>query len=336
MMKRWVVILLCLAAVASFTACGAGASQADTSGGKLKVSVTFNAMKEFVEAVGQDKVEVTAIIPDETEAHGFEPKAQDLASLSTAKVFVYNGLGMEGWVEDAIEAANNANLIVVDASEGADVIERDTDADDHHEDTAHNEDAEHEEDGNHTEDAAHEEEHKEEGHHHGKYDPHLWIGIKGAQAQAQNIKDALIEADQDNKDIYEKNCESFVSQLESLYNEYSAKFQTIEKKSFVTGHAAFGYLCRDFGLVQSSVSDVFAEGEPSAQQLAELVEYCREHDVTTIFAEEMASPAVSETLANEVGARVQTIYTMETNEDGKTYIERMEENLAKIYESLTK
>jgi zinc transport system substrate-binding protein len=334
MIKRWAVVLLCLAAVVSFSACGTGSSQTDT--GKLKVSVTFNAMKEFVEAVGQDKVEVTAIIPDGTEAHGFEPKAQDLVSLSTAKVFVYNGLGMEGWVEEAIGAANNANLIVVDASEGADVIERDTDADDHHEDADHHEEAEHDEDANHAEDAAHEEEHEEEGHHHGKYDPHLWIGIKGAQTQVQNIKTALIKADPENKDFYEKNCESFVSQLESLYNEYSAKFQSAEKKNFVTGHAAFGYLCRDFGLVQSSVSDVFAEGEPSAQQLSELVEYCRVNNVTTIFAEEMASPAVSETLANEVGAKVQTIYTMETNEDGKTYLERMEENLAKIYESLMK
>ncbi len=82
------------------------------------------------------------------------------------------------------------------------------------------------------------------------------------------------------------------------------------------------------------MSDIFAEGEPSAMQLAELVEYCREHDVTTIFAEEMASPEVSKTLASEVSAKVETIYTMENNEDDKSYLERMEENLSKIYDSL--
>ena len=48
-------------------------------------------------------------------------------------------------------------------------------------------------------------------------------------------------------------------------------------KNFVTGHAAFAYLCRDFGLEQNSVEDVFAEGEPNAAQLAELIEYCKEN-----------------------------------------------------------
>lgn len=59
-------------------------------------------------------------------------------------------------------------------------------------------------------------------------------------------------------------------------------------------------------------------------------------DVKTIFTEEMASPAVSQTLANEVGAGVETIYTIEGNEDNMTYLERMTDNPAKIYKSLAK
>lgn len=151
-----------------------------------------------------------------------------------------------------------------------------------------------------------------------------------------NIKDGLVEADPSNKDYYEQNCSDYVTQLENLYNQYNEKFQSASKKSFVTGHAAFGYLCRDFGLEQNSVEDTFAEGEPTAQQLSELVEYCKANGVTTIFAEEMASPDVSQTLANEVGAKVETIYTIESAEDNMTYLERMESNLSKIYESLTK
>ena len=81
---------------------------------------------------------------------------------------------------------------------------------------------------------------------------------------------------------------------------------------------------------QNSVEDVFAEGEPNAAQLAELIKYCKENNITTIFAEEMASPEVSKTLASEVGAKVETIYTIESNEDNnKTYLERMDENLTK-------
>ncbi|MEN6595176.1 MAG: metal ABC transporter substrate-binding protein [Clostridiaceae bacterium] len=302
MMKKWSILLLCLLAAVALAACGSAQTSAQADD-QLAVTVTFDAIKEFAEAVGGDQVAVSVIIPTGTEPHDFEPKAQDLVGLSSADVFIYNGLGMETWVDDAVSAANNEKLVVVDASTGADAIVN----------TDEGEIAEH-----------------------GQYDPHLWLSIKGAETEITNIKDAFVAADPDNKDYYETNCADYIAQLETLFNEYSAKFATVEKKSFVTGHAAFGYLCRDFGLTQNSVEDVFAEGEPSAQQLAELVEYCKQNGVTTIFAEEMASPDVSQTLANEVGASVKTIYTMESAEDDLSYLERMADNLSEIYESLSK
>ncbi|MGB8454471.1 MAG: metal ABC transporter substrate-binding protein [Anaerocolumna sp.] len=328
MLRKWTTMLVCLIIAVSLSACSNNKNQegktdessapvnsteqvsepANSTGqtstleeSKIKVSVTFNAMKEFVLAVGKDKVEISTIIPDGTEPHDFEPKAQDLVNLSTANVFVYSGLGMEAWADEAIKAADNSNLIAVEASKGAEAIEN-TDP--------------------------------EEVEEHGQYDPHIWLSLKGAELEVENIKDALVQADPSNKDYYETNYNDFISQLENLFNEYNGKFQSVEKKSFVTGHAAFGYLCRDFGLEQNSVEDTFAEGEPSAQQLTELVEYCKENKVTTIFAEEMASPDVSQTLAKEVGAKVETIYTVESNEDDLTYLDRIKGNLAKIYDGL--
>lgn len=303
MLKKCTVLFLCILAVVNLAACGTGNEADDAKESKVQVSVTFNAMEEFVKAVGGDKVEVSTIIPDGTEPHDFEPKAGDIAALSTAGILVYNGLGMEEWIEDAISAAKNENLISVQASDGAELIVN-TD--------------------------------EEEIDEHGQYDPHLWLSLKGAQVQVENIKDALVEADPENKEYYENNCDEYLTKLEELYQEYYEKFQSVEQKSFVTGHAAFAYLCRDFGLEQNSVEGVFGEGEPSAQQLAELTDYCKKNNVTTIFAEEMASADVSKTLANEVGAKVETIYTMESSEDNKTYLERMEDNLAKIYDSLSK
>jgi zinc transport system substrate-binding protein len=273
---------------------------------KVQVVVSFDAIKELVYVIGKEKVEISKIIPDGAQVHGFEPKAQDLKSLSTADLLVYNGAGMELWIDNAIEAVNNENLVIVDSSLNADLIEIE----------------------------AVEEEHEDEDHDHGSFDPHLWLGLKGAQTQIKNIRDGLIKADPNNSEFYSQNYDEFYNQLEKLYQEYSEKFSKIENKTFVTGHAAFGYICRDFGLTQSSVRDVFAEGEPSAKQLAELVEYCKVNNVTTIFSEKLTSPAVSETLANEVGAKVEKIYTIAVNEDNKSYLERMTENLDKIYNSL--
>lgn len=303
MFKKITALFLCLFTVLAFSACGNG-KQASTAGnGKVKVSVTFDAMKEFTEAVGKDKVEIATIIPDGTEPHDFEPKAKDLAGLSAANVFVYSGFGMESWADKAVQAANNKNLIAVEASKGAMPI-KNTDADEIKE--------------------------------HGQYDPHIWISLKGAETEVKNIKDALVKADPSEKDYFEKNCDSFVAQLDSLYSEYDAKFQSNKNKSFVTGHAAFAYLCRDFGLKQNSVEDVFAQGEPSAQKLAELVDYCKKNNVKTIFVEDMVSPATSKTLANEVGATVKAIYTIESSESNKSYIDRMKANLEEISDSLSK
>jgi zinc transport system substrate-binding protein len=208
---------------------------------------------------------------------------------------------MDEWADKVVAAAGGEGLVVVEASRGADRI------------------------GN-----AHEEEIEERG----QYDPHIWLSLKGAAAEAENIRDAFVLADPANKDIYEANCAAYIEKLNALHDEYEEKFRSVSKKSFVTGHAAFGYLCREFGLEQNSVEDMLAEGEPTARQLSALVEYCKANGVTVIFAEEMASPDVSRTLANEVGAKVETVYAIESAEDGMSYLERMEDNLAKIYDSL--
>ncbi|MDV3429038.1 MAG: zinc ABC transporter substrate-binding protein [Bacillota bacterium] len=162
-------------------------------------------------------------------------------------------------------------------------------------------------------------------------DPHIWISPACSKIIAGNIKDALIKNDSKNKAYYEKNYSEFIKSIDSLYNKYKPLFSGLNKKSFVTGHAAFAYFCRDFNLTQNSVEDVFASGEPSAKKLAELTDYCRKNEIKTIFVEDLVSPKVSETLAKEVGAKTVKINTFL---DGDDYIGTQKDNLEKIYESL--
>lgn len=302
-MKKLLISILFLCMTLFLTSCKGSTKDTVSENNKLKVSVTFNALYEFASAVGKEKVEISTIIPSGIEPHDFEPKAADIAGLSNANVFIQNGLGMESWADKAIQSAGNNNLTVVIAADGAASIEN-------------------------TE--------IEEIDEHGQYDPHLWLSIKGAEAEVQNIADGFSTADPANKDYYQANATEYINQLDDIYKEYSDKFAELKNKNFITGHAAFNYFCKDFGLKQNSVEDVFAEGEPSTKQLAALVDYCKENNVTTIFAEEMASPEISQTLANEVGAEVETIYTMESPEDDLNYLERMKKNCEKIYVSLSK
>ena len=87
-------------------------------------------------------------------------------------------------------------------------------------------------------------------------------------------------------------------------------------------------------MTQYSVTDVFASGEPSARQLAELTEQCKKDGIHTVFIEEMDNPKVSETLAKEIGASIETIDTMESGDPEESYLTAMRANLEKIYQSL--
>ncbi len=264
---------------------------------KIFVVSSFNAMTEFAMAIGGEKIDITTIVPSGVEAHDFEPKAKDMKNMSKADLFIYNGLEMEHWADDILKSVDNKNLVVVEASKGADLIETS----------------------------------KEEAHEHGQFDPHVWLSLKEAKVEANNIKEALVKIDSSNKDYYEENYKRFEKELDDLKDEYQSKIQPLENKTFVTGHAAFAYLCRDFGLQQYSVEDVFAEGEPTPQKIKELVGIGKEVSLKTVFTEENVSPKVSETLAREIGAKTDTINTLESEGN---YIETMRENLQKIYDSL--
>lgn len=272
-----------------------GSSSAENTKEKINVTVSIYPLKEYADAIAGDKAEVTCMVPDNVEPHDYDPKAKDLSALTKSDVFVYNGLGMESWLDKVDNITSDSKMIKVDSSKG---IEIRTEGD--------------------------------------AVDPHIWLSIKNAEIQSENIKNALVEADSANKDYYEANYNEFKGKLEELYNEYKPKFDSLPKKNFITGHAAFGYLCRDFGLTQRSVENLYGEGEPTPGQLKELVNFCKENNIKTVFSESLASPKVSETLANEVGAEVVPILTLESKEDDKSYIEAMRYNFEVIYACLEK
>lgn len=259
----------------------------------LEVTVSIYPLKEFTEKIAGDKVKVTCLVPDNMEPHDYEPKTKDFEKLTKSDLFIYNGLGMESWVDQVNKTLEGSNVYVLNVSEGINVR-------------------------------------KEEG----VDDPHIWLSLENAQKESENIKNELIKLDSDNKDYYEANYNNFKEELENLYNEYKPKFQGLNKKDFITGHAAFGYLCDEFGLQQKSVENLFGEGEPTPKQLEELVIFCKENNIKTVFSEALASQKVSETLAKEVGAQVVPILTLEAKEDDKDYIGAMRYNLEEIYKCL--
>ena len=298
-MKR-LLYVFCAVLLVLMAGCGSG-QPAKTADGKLPVVASFYAMKEITEAIGGDKVEVRTLIPEGTEPHEFQPTTRSMQDLSRARVLVLQGLGMEPWAEEMVKAAENDNLVQVVAARDVQPIQNDD---------------------------------KDEIREHGQYDPHAWLSPSCAQLEARAIADGLAKADPANKAYYEANADQFIARLRQLEDHYREKFRQVHRKDFVTGHAAFAYLCRDFGLEQNSVEGVFASGEPNARQMAALVEFCKERGVKTIFTEAAVSPKTSQSLAREVGAKVVPIHTLEGSEGEGDYLQQLEENLERIYDSL--
>ncbi|MDO4569104.1 MAG: zinc ABC transporter substrate-binding protein, partial [Planctomycetia bacterium] len=86
--------------------------------GKLRVCVSFELVRDFVTMIAQDKVETICLVPPGTEAHHWEPTPGDMAKIAKSGVFIYNGAGMEHWVQKALESLKNHNLHVLEASKG--------------------------------------------------------------------------------------------------------------------------------------------------------------------------------------------------------------------------
>ncbi len=323
---------------------------------KLKVYASFYPMYDFASKVGGDKVQVVNMVPSGMEPHDWEPEAADVIGLENADIFVYNGAGMEHWVDKVLAALSNQSLIVVNTSEGQTLLEghhhdhdedheHDEDEDhEHDEDEDHehaeDEDHEHDEDEGHDEDEDHEHEQDEDHEHdHGEFDPHVWLGPLNAKAQMEAIKNAFVVADPDNASYYEDNYARYATEFDALDAEFSAALNPLPNKQIVVSHQAFGYLCAAYGLTQESIEGLAPDSEPDPARMAEIIEFVKDNGITTIFFEELVSPKVAETIASATGAVTAVLSPVEGLSDeqlanGGDYFSVMRENLAALVKAL--
>ena len=90
--------------------------------GKMEVVTTLFPTYDFAKQIGQDKVNVSLLLPPGVESHTFEPKPQDVVRINKADVFIYTGKYMEPWAEDLLKGVSNKKLLVVDASTGIELM----------------------------------------------------------------------------------------------------------------------------------------------------------------------------------------------------------------------
>lgn len=302
-MKRLFVTIV--AGVALLLLCLTGANKPVAADDKISVVTTFYPVYEFTKAVTGDTADVTMLVKAGTEPHDFEPSTKNIATISDADVFVYLDDNMETWVDSVVSSVKAPQLTVVKATGDMLLLAGTT---------------EEEEEGE-----------SHEGHSHA-YDPHVWLSPKRAMMLVENIRDAFIAKYPDKAEVFTNNAAAYLTELSDLDALYTDKLSQAKQKSFVTQHAAFGYLALDYGLTQIPITGISADIEPSAKRLVNLAKYVQKYDIRYIYFEKNASSKVAETLADETGVKTAVLNPIESltskeMKSGENYISEMKANL---------
>ncbi len=260
-----------------------------------KILVTFYPIYKFAKAVGGEKVDVSIIIPSGVEPHDWEPTVQDIERLKKANMIIINGAGLEPWISKIV--SENSNIIIVDSSRNIHLLHKNENAN--------------------------------------MTDPHIWLDPVLAKIQVQNIADGMIKADPENANFYQQNADQYKSKLDLLDKQIRTELGACNKKDFLAFHDAFSYFSQEYGLNQNTiVGGLNPEAEPTAQTLEEITHKAHDLGIDVIFTEEAVNPQISKVIADEIHGKVLVLSPLEVTNVNDDYIEKMQNDLSNLKESL--
>ncbi|PYG87782.1 zinc transport system substrate-binding protein [Ruminiclostridium sufflavum DSM 19573] len=170
----------------------------------------------------------------------------------------------------------------------------------------------------------------------GEENAHVWVSISGAIQEVKNIAEGLAQADTKNAGAYKENAEAYVKLLEAQREKMHKELDTFKKKDIVTFHEAFPYFAEEFGLNIVSVIEREPGTDPSAGEIADLIETIKKTDCKVLFAEPQYSQKAAESIAKQTGAKVyllDPVVTGEKDAPEDSYIKAMDENLKVLTEA---
>ena len=303
---KYFLILIILVSCVFVYACGKQDSLSSTEA-KVKIVTSLFPTYDFARQIGQQKVEVTLLLPPGVEAHSFEPTPADMKRISNADIFIFTGRVMEPWVDDLLKGVENKKLKVIDASEGILPMKL-------------------------------AEEHSGKmlpGDEHGKgIDPHIWLDFANAMKMVDTITDGLSLKDPGNSEFYRSNAEAYKKKITALDHKYEKTLSQCKNKDLVhAGHLAFGYLAARYHLnYMSAYRGLTPDAEPTLKRLTEITNYLKENHINSIFYEELINPKVARAIALETGTNMLMLHgahniSKDDLAQGVTFLTLMERNL---------
>jgi zinc/manganese transport system substrate-binding protein len=302
----------------SLVVCAPLARAADEQpAGPLRVVASFSILGDMVRQIGGGDVKVDTLVGSDGDAHEYEPTPADARALTAAQVLVVNGLNFETWMNRLVKTANFKGTTVV-ASEG--VQPRDFDDDDVG--------------GRVSADANH------ASGHATHVDPHAWQNLANGVLYARNIGAALAKADPSHADAYRLRTDAYVAKIQALDQRVKQAFAALppERRRVVTSHDAFGYFGQAYGVTFISTMGISTDAEPSAADVARIIDQVKVEKVPAVFLENVSNPRLGQRIAHDTGAKLGgTLYSDALAKPGlpaATYLGMFEWNLSAFMAAL--
>jgi zinc/manganese transport system substrate-binding protein len=230
----------------------------------IAVVASFSILADFVKRVGGAAVLVSTIVGPDGDAHVYEPTPADGKKLQRAKIVFVNGLGFEGWLDRLVKASGTKARVVV-ASAG--VAPRELE---------------------------------------GAPDPHAWQDVANARRYVENIRAALAAADPARAALYDANAAKYIEELDALDAEIRRGLEAIpaDRRRIVSTHDAFGYFSTRYGIEFIAPEGLSTEAEPSAKDVARIVDAARKEKVAAVFLENIVDPRLARSISADSGAKM--------------------------------
>lgn len=267
----------------------------------LQLSATTSIIADFVKAVGGERVRVNVIVPPGSDTHSFQPTTAAIRGLAESRLLFANGAGLEPWLPKLKAAA--PSVPVQELTAGLKLHPT------------------------------------PDGH---ASDPHAWWDPNLAAGYVRNVQEALTRLDPAGQAIYARNAAAYIKQLQAADAYAKKQFGRLPaaRRQMVTNHDSLHYLATRYGLkiVGTVIPGISTEREPSARELAALVQAVRKSGARVIFTENTVNPRLAQTLARETGARIAPpLYTDAlgpAGSAGDTYLKAFRANVDTMVQAL--
>lgn len=256
-----------------------------------------------------DDISVDMLLKPGSETHDFEPTPQDIIDIKNSDIFIYVGGESDEWIDDVLKDIDVSKTVVIKLMDVVDLYEEELTEGMEEEEEEHDEDEV-------------------------EYDEHIWTSPVNAVKMINNIKEEIIKIDSNNKEQYEKNANSYISELNDIDTEIRDVVNNSKRKDLVFGDRfPLRYFVEEYGLTYHAAFPGCSEQtEASAKTITYLINYVKDNKIPVVFHIELSNGKIADTIAKETGAKVlefNAVHNISKSDfdKGLTYVDYMKKNI---------